>query len=282
MRKSKTVVIKPKRHLLDVNLKELVQYKDLIVMFVKRDFISVYKQTVLGPFWFFIQPLLTSITFTIIFATIAGITTEGIPAILFYLGGLTLWNYFSNCLTNTANTFITNKHIFGKVYFPRLVIPISVTISGLFKVGIQLLMFFIFWIYHWSTNDIIQPNSVAFLLPILILLLAGLSLSMGIIVSSLTTKYRDFTFLLAFGVQLFMYATPIIYPSSIIPEKFQFLLKYNPVTPIIDTFKHGFLNPDKFAFEPMGLLYSFSVMVVMLFIGVVTFNKVEQKFMDTV
>lgn len=282
MIKNKISVIKPKRSLFDVNLRELLQYKDLLFMFVKRDFVSVYKQTILGPVWVFIKPLLTAVTFTLIFSKVANISTSGIPAILFYLGGLTLWNYFSNCLTATSNTFIANQNIFGKVYFPRLIIPISVCISGLIRISLQLLMFFVFWVYFWHTTDIIKPNAVAFLLPFLILLLAGLSLGFGIIFSALTTKYRDFVFLLGFGVQLAMYATPIIYPSSIIPEKYQFLIKINPITPIINTFKHGFLNPEKFNFSIMGLTYSFGFMLITLFVGVLLFNRVEQKFMDTV
>lgn len=282
MKKENIVVIKPMKGLFELNLKELFSYKDLLVMFVKRDFISVYKQTILGPFWLFIQPLLMSVTMTIVFSGFAEIPTGEIPPILFYLGGLTLWNYFSNCLTNTANTFITNKNIFGKVYFPRLIIPISVCISGLVRIALQLVMFFIFWAYYWNTTDLIEPNAVAFLLPVLIFLLAGISLGFGIIFSSLTTKYRDFTFLLGFGIQLLMYATPVIYPTTIIPEKYKWLIHANPITPIINTFKHGFLNSKGFEFSPFDLLYSFAFMLVLLFIGVLMFNKVEQKFMDTV
>lgn len=282
MSKNRTVIIKPQRSLFDLNIKEIFTHKDLLVMFVKRDFISIYKQTILGPFWVFLQPLLTSVTFTIVFSGFAEIPTNGVPPILFYLGGLTLWNYFSNCLTNTANTFITNKNIFGKVYFPRLIIPISVTISGLIRIGLQLIMFFGFWFYYWKTTELIEPNAVAFLLPVLIFLLAGISLGFGIIFSSLTTKYRDFTFLLGFGIQLFMYATPVIYPTDIIPKQFQWLIHLNPITPIINTFKHGFLNAKGFEFNPMDLMYSFGFMVVVLFVGMLLFNKVEQKFMDTV
>ena len=278
----KVSVIKPSRGLFDVNLKEVLAYKDLLFMFVKRDFVSVYKQTILGPFWVFIKPLLTSVTMTIVFSKIADIPTGEVPPILFYLSGLTLWNYFANCLTGTANTFIANQSIFGKVYFPRLIIPISICISGLIRIALQLVLFFIFWIYFWYTRDDIVPNSIAFLLPVLIFLLAGLSLGFGIIFSSITTKYRDFTFLLGFGIQLGMYATPIIYPTTLVPGNLQWIVKYNPITPIIDTFKHGFLNAEKFAFDPWGLLYSFGFMLVVLFVGILLFNKVEQKFMDTV
>lgn len=282
MNSKRVSVIKPNRGLFDVNLKEVFAYKDLLFMFVKRDFVSVYKQTILGPFWVFVKPLLTSVTMTVVFSSIADIPTGEVPPILFYLSGLTLWNYFSNCLTGTANTFIANQSIFGKVYFPRLIIPISICISGLIRIALQMVMFFIFWIYFWYTRDDILPNSVAFLLPVLIFLLAGLSLGFGIIFSSVTTKYRDFTFLLGFGIQLGMYATPIIYPTTLVPDNLQWIVKYNPITPIIDTFKHGFLNADKFAFEPLGLLYSFGFMLVVLFVGILLFNKVEQKFMDTV
>ena len=282
MNSKKVSVIKPSRGLFDVNLKEVFTYKDLLFMFVKRDFVSVYKQTILGPFWVFIKPLLTSLTMTVVFSMIAKIKIEGMPPVLFYLSGLTLWNYFSNCLTGTSNTFIANQSIFGKVYFPRLIIPISICISGLIRIALQLVLFFIFWLYYWNTRDDVIPNAVAFLLPVLIFLLAGLSLGFGIIFSSITTKYRDFTFLLGFGIQLGMYATPIIYPTSQVPESLQWIVKYNPIAPIIETFKHGFLNAEKFPFSPFGLLYSFGFMVVVLFVGILLFNKVEQKFMDTV
>lgn len=278
-----TEEITPKKHLFDINLKEIWQYKDLLLLFVRRDFIAVYKQTVLGPLWFFIQPIFTTIIFTIIFGQLAEIPTDGLPPVLFYMCGITCWNYFSECLNKTSNTFITNANIFGKVYFPRLVLPISITISNLIKFSIQFLLFLGFLIYYIFQGAYIHPNIYMLLLPFLLLLMAGLGLGFGIFISSLTTKYRDFQFLVLFGVQLFMYATPIVYPLSLAKEKlgeYSWIAIANPMTSVIETMKYAFLGQGQFSWY--YLAYSFSFMIFLLFIGTITFNKVEQSFMDTV
>ena len=221
-----TLIIKPKNSLLDINFKELWRYKDLLFLLVRRDFVSVYKQTILGPVWFFIQPLLTTATFTLVFSKMANISTDGIPAPLFYLIGVTFWSYFSTCLTATSGTFVNNASVFGKVYFPRLIMPLSIVISSLFKLSIQFIMLLIGWIYYMTTELSIVPNFTILLLPLYIISMAGLGLGFGIILSSVTTKYKDFSFLVGFGVQLLMYATPIIYPLSLIknPNIITFLL----------------------------------------------------------
>jgi lipopolysaccharide transport system permease protein len=283
MSKGEVEVIKPKKSLLDINLRELWEYRDLVFLFVRRDFISVYKQTVLGPLWFFIQPIFTTLIYTVIFGKLAAISTDGINPVLFYLSGITCWNYFAECLTKTSNTFTSNASIFGKVYFPRLVLPVSIVISNLLKFTIQFLLFSAFLLFFYFRGEALQINSVALILPILIFLMAGLGLGFGILISSLTTKYRDFQFLVVFGVQLFMYATPVVYPMSLAQEKlgkYNWLVEYNPMAPIIEAMKYGFLGSGTFEFS--GLLYTFFFMLVVLTIGVVVFNKVEKNFMDTV
>ena len=276
-------IITPKKHLLDLNLKEIWNYKDLLILFVRRDFVSVYKQTVLGPIWFFIQPIFTTLIFTVVFGQLASIPTDGLPPILFYMCGITCWNYFSECLTKTSNTFVANAGIFGKVYFPRLVLPMSITISNLFKFGIQFLLFIAFLTYYLIQGANIEPNVYILLLPILLILMAGLGLGLGILISSLTTKYRDFQFLIAFGVQLFMYATPIVYPLSLAKEKlgeYSWIAVANPMTSIVETMKFAFLGEGEFSWYYLG--YSFTFMGFVLIIGTIVFNKVEQTFMDTV
>ncbi|MBN2894185.1 MAG: ABC transporter permease [Bacteroidales bacterium] len=275
-----TMEIRPKRHLFDVNFKELWSYKDLIFLFVRRDFVAKYKQTILGPLWFLIQPLLTTLMFTVVFGNIAGISTDGLPKMLFYMTGITAWNYFAESLKATSNTFVTNASIFGKVYFPRLTMPISVVISGLIQFGIQFLFLGAFMIYFAITGADFTPNIYVLLIPVLVFIMAGLGLGFGIIISSLTTKYRDLTNLVGFGVSLWMYASPIIYPLSEIPEKYKLIILANPVTPIIEAFRYALLGTGDFNF--MYLLYSFGFMIVLLAVGVVLFNKVEQSFMDTV
>ncbi len=275
-----TLEIKPKRHLFDINFKELWHYRDLIMLFVRRDFVSKYKQTILGPLWFVIQPLLTTLMFVVVFGNIAGIPTDGLPKILFYMTGITAWNYFAESLRATSNTFVQNAGIFGKVYFPRLTMPISVVISGLIQFFIQFLFLVAFMIYYAIVGADFSPNIYVLLIPVLIFIMAGLGLGFGIIISSLTTKYRDLTNLVSFGVQLWMYASPIIYPLSEIPEKYKIFIIANPVTPIIETFRYGLLGSGTFDF--LYLLYSFGFMVVVLGIGILLFNKVEQSFMDTV
>lgn len=273
-------VITPRRSLLNLNLKEVVEYRDLLFLLVRRDFVSIYKQTVLGPLWFFIQPIFTSLIFTVIFGRMAGISTDGTPPMLFYLAGTTLWNYFKDCIIKTSGTFRDNQHIFGKVYFPRLVSPLSVVITNLLKFAIQFLLFISFYFYFLVKGAAITPNWQIFLLPVLVFLIAGLGLGLGIIITSLTTKYRDLTFLLEFGVQLLMYATPVIYPLSTVPEKYRFLAVLNPMTSIIETFKVGFLGAGTFNW--WHLAYSFGFMVLILLGGILVFNKTEQNFMDTV
>lgn len=276
-------IITPKKHLLDVNLKEIWSYRDLLFLFVRRDFVSVYKQTVLGPIWFFIQPLFTTLIFTLIFGKLASIPTDGLPQILFYMCGITCWNYFAECLNKTSNTFTMNAGIFGKVYFPRLVLPMSIVISNLFKFFIQFLLFVGFLIYYLNNGANIHPNLHILLLPFFLILMAGLGFGFGILISSLTTKYRDFQFLIMFGVQLFMYATPIVYPLSLAKEKlgtYSWIALANPMTSIIEAMKYAFLGQGEFNWMYLG--YSTIFMLILLFVGVITFNKVEQNFMDTV
>lgn len=275
------MVIQPQRRLLDLRLVELWHYRDLIMLFVRRDFVSVYKQTILGPMWYLLQPLLTTITFTIIFGSIASLPTDGLPQFLFYMSGTVLWSYFSSCLTKTSETFVQNTHLFGKVYFPRLAVPVSVLISNLVTFAIQLAMFLGFVLFFVLRGSSVHPNwDWVFLSPILILMMAGLALGFGIIISSLTTKYRDLRFLVQFGVQLLMYATPVIYPVSSIPARFRWVIIANPMTPIVEAFRYAFLGVG--TVNNGQLLYSLIFMLVSVFLGVIIFNRVEQTFMDTV
>lgn len=273
-----TEVISPKSSLLDLKLKETWRYRDLLLLFVKRDFISNYKQTILGPIWFFLQPLLTTLMFMLIFGRIANIKTD-IPPLVFYLSGITLWNYFAECLNKTATVFKDNANIFGKVYFPRLVMPLSIVISNLVRFGIQMMLFMAVWGWYWWKGDI-SPNMYIFLTPVLVLIMAILGLGAGMIISSLTTKYRDLVFLLTFGVQLMMYATPVIMPLSRMPAQYRIFIRANPVTSIMEAFRYGFTGSGEFSWG--GLLYSAAWAVVLLFAGTIIFNKVERNFMDTV
>ena len=274
-------VIEPKRHLFDIRLKELWQYRDLILLFVRRDFIAQYKQTILGPVWLFLQPFFTTLTFYIVFTKIAAIPTDSIDPILFYLSGITLWNYFSDCLTKTSNTFLLNANVFGKVYFPRLVSPISIVISNLYKLGIQLLMFIAILIYKVIFSDQqFSPNLTLIVFPFSLFLLAILGLGLGIIFSSLTTKYRDLSFLLTFGVQLFMYITPVIYPVSYTSGWIKSIIQLNPLTPLMENFRYAFFSVGHF--DLTGLIYATLFSFSTLGIGVLIFNQVEKNFMDTV
>lgn len=276
-----TEVISPKKGWLELNLKELWNYRDLIALFVKRDFLSAYKQTILGPIWFFIQPLFTTLIFVIIFTRIAHLSTSNIPPVLFYLSGITLWNYFAECLTKTSNVFISNAGIFGKVYFPRLTSPISIIISNLLKFGIQLLLLSIACVYYAFKGQVsFNFGMNILLLPYIIVLMAMLGLGLGIIFSSLTTKYRDLTFLLQFGVQLLMYATPIIYPLNSVEGKLKTILEINPLTPLIETFRSILFQQENIDFG--GLLYCTIFTGLILITGVIIFNRVEKSFMDTV
>lgn len=276
-----TTIIKPQNKLFEIDFKEIWRYRDLLVMFIKRDIVTQYKQTILGPTWYFIQPALTTIMYMVVFGGIAGISTDGLPQPLFYLAGIVLWQYFSECLNKTSATFTQNQHIFGKVYFPRLISPLSNVLSNLARMSIQFLLFLIVYVYYVAVGVDVMPNAYALLLPLLIVMLAGLSLGFGIIISSMTTKYRDLTILFTFIVQLWMYATPVIYPlSTISNEKIRMLMGINPLTSIFEAFKYGMLGVGQFSWGGLG--YSFGFMVVLLLVGVVVFNKVQRSFMDTV
>jgi lipopolysaccharide transport system permease protein len=274
------LIITPRKKWYDLQLRDVWHYRDLIALFVRRDFVSRYKQTILGPLWFIIQPLFTTIIFTIVFGRIAQLPTDGLPQFLFYMSGNVMWNYFSNCLTGTSTTFTSNAHLFGKVYFPRLVTPISIIISNLITYGIQFLFFIGFLIYFVHQGSGVRLTAWAFSLPLLIFLMAGLGLGIGIIISSLTTKYRDLQQLVGFGVSLLMYVTPVLYPISSIPENWRWIAVINPITPIIETFRAGFLGAGDASW--LGLAYSAIFMLVVMFIGVVIFNRVEKTFIDTV
>ena len=276
-----TEVISPKRSLLDINLKEIWRYRDLIMLFVRRDFVSQYKQTILGPIWLFIQPLFTTLTFFFVFNQIAKIPTDNIDPILFYLSGITLWNYFSDCFNKTSNTFVANAGIFGKVYFPRLATPISIVFSNLIKLGIQVLLFLAIMGYQIIFKGAeVNINLHILILPFLIILMAVMGLGLGIIFSALTTKYRDLSFLLTFGIQLLMYATPIIYPLSFTSGRLHTIISMNPLTPILESFRYAFFSIGTFDWSGLAYtsIFSFSV----LFFGIIIFNQVEKSFMDTV
>ena len=274
------LIIKPRDSLLHLHLEDLWRYRDLVYLFVRRDFVTQFKQTILGPAWFVIKPLLTTIMFTIVFGNIAKLSTDGLPKVLFYLSGNVLWIYFSECLTNTSKTFTTNAALFGKVYFPRLSVPISIVISGLLRFVLQFVFFMCFWAYFKFKGEAINLTLTAALFPLLVLLMAGLSLGLGVIFSSMTTKYRDMTMLLEFVVRLLMYATPVIYPLSTIEGNWKWLILANPMTPIIEAFRYSFLGTGTFSWAYLS--YSFGFMVVVLFLGIVIFNRVEKTFMDTV
>jgi lipopolysaccharide transport system permease protein len=281
MKDSWTEIISPKRSLLDINLKELWRYRDLIMLFVRRDFVSQYKQTILGPIWLFIQPLFTTLTFFFVFNQIAKIPTDNIDPILFYLSGITLWNYFSDCFNKTSNTFVANAGIFGKVYFPRLATPISIVFSNLIKLGIQILLFAAIMGYQiFFKGAEVNINLHILILPFFIILMAVMGLGLGIIFSALTTKYRDLSFLLTFGIQLLMYATPIIYPLSYTSGKLHTIISMNPLTPILESFRYAFFSIGTFDWSGLAYtsIFSFSV----LFLGIIIFNQVEKSFMDTV
>lgn len=277
-----TTEIRPKDKLLSVDFKEIWQYRDLIMLFVKRNIITQYKQTILGPLWFVIQPMMTTVMYMVVFGGIAKISTDGLPQPLFYLAGISFWQYFADCLTKTSNTFVNNAGIFGKVYFPRLVTPLSDVISNLVRFGIQFGLFLIVYLYYVIFTDaVIQPNLYALMFPVLVAMLAGLALGFGILFSSMTTKYRDLQLLLSFFVSLWMYATPVIYPlSTITNDSLRMLMQLNPLTGIVEFFKYGMLGVGNHEWWMLG--YSFGFMVVLLAIGIVVFNKVQKSFMDTV
>ncbi len=277
------LVLEPNNKWYSLGLSKIFRFKDLLFLFVRRDFVSIYKQTILGPIWFFIQPIITAITYAIIFGALADISTEGMPPLLFYMCGITLWNYFSETLSKTSDTFTANSGIFGKVYFPRMIVPLSVVLSNMIKLGIQFFLFLVVWIYYLIIDPNIHPNYTIVFIPFLILLMGFLGLGFGIIITSMTTKYRDLKFLVSFAIQLLMYASPIIFPLSLVREKypqFKLILLANPITSIVEAFKYAFLGVGEFNVFYLG--YSVLFTVILFFIGLVVFNKVEKSFMDTV
>ncbi len=274
------MILSPRRALFDLRLRELIRARDLILLFVRRDFVALYKQTILGPLWYLIQPILTTITFTIIFGNIAKLSTDGLPQFLFYMSGTVIWTYFASCLTKTSETFVHNTHLFGKVYFPRLAVPTSILISNLIAFAIQFTLFLAILLYFVLQGAEVRPNWWIALSPLLVLMMAGLGLGFGIIISSLTTKYRDLRFLVQFGVELLMFATPVIYPTSAIPANFQQVIRFNPMSPVVEAFRYAFLGAGTVDFGQLA--YSFGFMLVVLLVGILIFNRVEATFMDTV
>lgn len=275
-----TKIIRPRSGWFDVRLAHVWQYRDLILLFVWRDFVKVYKQTILGPLWYLIQPLLTTVVFTVIFGRIARISTDGMPPLLFYMSGTVLWNYFANSLNNISDTFITNAQIFSKIYFPRLTVPLGTILSNLIGFALQVLLFFGFLGYYRLSGIPIRLTVWVFYTPVLILHMAALALGIGIIISSLTTKYRDLRFLIGFGVQLWMYATPVVYPISVVPAQWKWVLILNPMTPIIEIFRHAFLGSGQV--DPGQLGISLIITLSLFLIGVVLFSRIEKSVMDTV
>jgi len=275
-----TLIIRPRTGWLDLRLTDMWRYRDLVMLFVHRDFVSQYKQTILGPLWFILQPLLTTLTFTIIFGNIAQLSTDGLPKVLFYLSGVTAWNYFADCLTKTSETFNANSAIFGKVYFPRLAVPVSIVLSNLIRFAVQFLLLAGFYSYFLWHGAALRPTAGILLLPLLVLLMAALGLGGGIIVSSLTTRYRDLRLLVQFGVQLLMYSTPVIYPLSKLPEQYRWIMLANPMTPVIETFRYALLGSGTFSWMNLGLSTATSLLVLVG--GILLFNRVERTFMDTV
>ena len=281
MNKDWTLIIRPHEKLWKLNLKEVWAYRDLVELFVKRNIVVQYKQTILGPLWYLIQPILTVIMNMVVFGGIAHMSTDGVPQALFYMAGNVCWFYFSDCLNQTSSTFVTNQAMFGKVYFPRMVVPISTVISNLLRFGIQVVLFVFFYLYYWMSGSDVAPNWAMLLMPLLIVMLAGLGLGFGILVSSLTTKYRDLTILFTFIVQLWMYATPIVYPMSMVTnETLRIIIMLNPMTAVVEAFKYATLGQGCFSWGALG--YSFAFMSVLLLWGTVVFNKVQRSFMDTV
>lgn len=277
-------VIEANTSLWKIDFRELWRYHDLIRMYVKRDIVTLYKQTILGPLWFVIQPLLTTIMFMVVFGGIAGISTDGLPQPLFYMAGLLCWNYFADCLNKCSQTFTSNQNVFGKVYFPRLVVPLSITISNMVKMGVQFGLFLIIYIFYICKGMEVHITSYIFFLPLLVLMLAGLGLGFGLLITSVTTKYRDLTFLVQFGVQLWMYATPVIYPLSNLSTgraaQYLWLMKLNPLTSILETFKLAFLGTGTFSWGDFS--YSFGCTIIVMAFGILVFNKVQRSFMDVI
>lgn len=273
-------VITSKTPVFDLRLDEIWRYRDLLVLFVKRDIAQVYKQTILGPLWFFIQPFITTVVFTVVFGNMAEISTDGIPPILFYLSGITFWNFFAESLNKSSTVFRDNQNIFGKVYFCRLVLPLSIVMNNFVKFGIQLVMFLLFYFYFLFTNPLIQPNMYALLFPILVLITAGLALGFGLIVTSMTAKYRDLLFLIQFGIQLWFFASPVVWPLSEVSAGMRIYAVLNPMAAVIETFKYGFIGEGTFSWLYLG--YSFGFMLIIVFAGIVSFNRIEKTFVDII
>ena len=274
------LVIEPPKGWFDLHLRDIWRYRDLTGLFVRRDFVAAYKQTILGPLWHIIQPLMTTLMFTVVFGRIAGLPTDNVPQFIFYMAGTTIWGYFANCLTRTSGTFLANAGIFGKVYFPRMVVPVSTVMSQLIGFAIQFAFFLVFYGLFWAWGAPIHPNGAVALLPLLLLMMAGMGLGFGIIISSMTTKYRDLQVLVGFGVQLWMYATPVIYPLSSMSEKYRWMIVANPMSAIVETFRYAFFGTGTFSWAYLG--YSAGFTVVLLLLGLSIFNRVERTFMDTV
>ena len=273
--------IRPKKRWLDIDVRGIWRYRDLYFMYIQRDIVTQYKQTILGPLWYLIQPVMTTVMYMFVFGGLAGISTDGVPQPLFYMAGIVLWGYFNNCFGGSSNIFTSNAHVFGKVYFPRLIVPLAAMTSNLIRMFIQLLLFLtIYAWFHFSGRFTCCVNLAALLFPVLILLLAAHALSWGLIITSFTTKYRDLRFLVYFGMQLFMYATPVIYPLSVAPVKYRHILELNPLTPIFEAFKYGWLGSGSLSWG--GLLYSTVCCAITLFLAVIIFSRVERNFMDTV
>jgi lipopolysaccharide transport system permease protein len=275
-----TEIIEPKTKLLDLRLNELWRYRDLVLMFVRRDFVANYKQTILGPIWFFVQPLLTTATYIIIFGRMAGLGTDGVPQLIFYLAGVTIWSYFSETLTKTAAVFKDNAQMFGKVYFPRLTMPFSIVVSNLVRFGIQLFLFLAIWAWYMATTNQLKPNAYILLLPMLVIIMGLLALGLGMIISALTTKYKDLIFLLTFGVQLLMFATPVIYSVNSISPAYRWIINANPMSAIVETFRYAFTGAGYFSWGQLA--YSAGFAIVVLILGTIIFNRVEKSFTDTV
>ena len=275
-----TEEIKSQDSLFSINFKELWHYRDLLLMLVKKEYVTFYKQTILGPIWFFVQPILTTLMYVLLFGQIAKLSTDGVPQMAFYLAGITIWNYFSEVLTKTSTVFKDNAAVMGKVYFPRLIMPLSIVVSGLMKFAIQFALFVVVVLYFTFIKGTVHPNIWVLMTPFLLLLMACLSLGLGMIFSSLTTKYKDLVFLLTFGIQLFMYVTPVVYPVSSIPAKYAWIVNMNPLTGIFECFRFSYLGSGDF--QPMGLILSAIITFFILVIGTLIFNKVEKSFMDTV
>jgi lipopolysaccharide transport system permease protein len=274
------LVIQPRKQWFDLHLQDLWRYRDLILLFVKRDFVTFYKQTVFGPLWYIIQPIFTTIVFTVIFGKVARISTDGVPPFLFYLTGNIAWNYFASCLNETSTTFVKNAAIFGKVYFPRLTVPVSVVIIGLVKFGIQFALFLGFYIYFIAAGSLVRPTFLVLLFPVLILQMAVLSLGTGILISSLTTKYRDLSFVMTFAIQLWMYASSVVIPASSIPQKYLSIYMLNPMASIIEMFRYAFLGQG--VVDAVYMSISWTVTIAVLFVGIMLFSRIEKSFMDTV